>query len=219
MVKITFRKNKPLSLALIQSHLEPYGIKVTPELAEAIQAYTQLLLLWNQKINLSSVTNPSEILRRHFGESMFAAHAVPVRGGRLADVGSGAGFPGLALKLACPALEATLIEPNGKKATFLAEVCRRLELSNVDIRRGRIEEIERSEVTFDYVSSRAVGQTARLLAWASRNLTGHGQVVLWLGEKDAQRITLNPGWNWKPPIAIPLSLHRVLLVGSVYGEG
>ncbi len=206
-------KSTGFSYEAIQAALEPYGIHASQELARSIRLYADLLLLWNEKINLTSITQPREIIERHFGESLYAAHTVPITSGRLADVGSGAGFPGLALKLLRPELSVILIEPSGKKAAFLAEVCRELELSKVNVVRGRTGEIMAMEPLLNYVTARAVGQLDRLLAWSAGALAGQGRAVLWLGEDDARRVNAAPGWTWRKPIPIPLSRRRVLLVG------
>src|SRR5271155_6145998 len=91
-----------------------------------IQQYVGLLLKWNEAVNLTAIRDPLEILYRHFCESMFAASVVTLDKGRLADVGSGGGFPGLPLKILRPELEVFLVESNVRKATFLAEVVRDL---------------------------------------------------------------------------------------------
>src|SRR6201987_1705599 len=85
-----------------------------------IQQYITILLTWNEKVNLTAIRDPLEILYRHFCECMYAAVSVPVENGRLADVGSGAGFPGIPLKIIRPDLLTLLVESNMKKATFLA---------------------------------------------------------------------------------------------------
>src|SRR5258707_15767939 len=100
-----------------------------------------LLVAWNEKINITAIRDPLEMLYRHFCESMYAAVAVPLQGGRLADVGSGGGFPGLALKLVRPELRASLIESNVKKATFLAELVRELALAYTRVLLRRYEEL------------------------------------------------------------------------------
>src|SRR5712692_7493441 len=128
-----------IPLSLVLRSLEPYGIRLSPSQAKAIQRYLTLLLQWNQKVSLSSLRDPPEILQRHFGESMFAASAVPISSGRLADVGSGAGFPGLALKIACPELEVVLVESNVRKSAFLSEVVRLLNLDGVEVVCSRVE--------------------------------------------------------------------------------
>src|SRR5580693_2418281 len=75
-----------------------------------IQQYIRILLVWNEKVNLTAIRDPQDILYRHFCESMYAAATVPVENGRLADVGSGGGFPGLPIKILCPNLRVFLVE-------------------------------------------------------------------------------------------------------------
>src|SRR5450755_4300804 len=104
--------------------LEPYGVALSSAMAVAIRKYIDLLLVWNEKISLTAITSEIDILRYHFGESLFALGAIPINSGRLADLGTGAGFPGLALKIASPSMELTLIESNRKKCAFLGEIVR-----------------------------------------------------------------------------------------------
>jgi len=193
--------------------LESYGIRPGPAQAEAIQLYVSLLLQWNQKLNLTSLRDPAEILQRHFGECMFAASAVPISGGRLADVGSGAGFPGLALKIACPELEVVLVEANVKKSAFLLEVVRSLNVDGVEVVRSRMEDLSVRAGFAGFVSARAVGNFDRILRWARKALSGEGQVLLWLGAADAEEVSSRHGWGWREPIEIPGSHRRVLLIG------
>src|SRR5207244_13631657 len=115
---------------------EPCQVGGSDAQIEGIRKYMDLLLLWNHKVSLTSIVDPGEILARHFGESMFAAAKFSILKGRLADVGSGAGFPGLALKIIRPELHVTLIEANAKKSAFLAEVVRDLGLIGVDVLRA-----------------------------------------------------------------------------------
>lgn len=206
----------PVSLSndLIRRALRPYQFEVTDRLAAAVRCYIEILLFWNQNVNMTAVTNPAEILSRHFGESMFAAAAVPLQKGRLADVGSGAGFPGLALKLVAPELHLLLIESNAKKAAFLAEVVRRLELSSVEIMRQRYEELQQKAPDLDFVTARALGDFDRLLNWSRRSMGPEGFVILWLGSEDAATVSSMAGWKWRQQIPIPGSKKRVLLIGN-----
>jgi len=105
-------REKALNFARIPDVLAPFGIE--PSEAQSIQIgqYVELLLLWNKSLNLSSILDPEEILTRHFGESMFLCTLLSVENCRLADVGSGAGFPGLAIKIFRPSVQITLIESN-----------------------------------------------------------------------------------------------------------
>src|SRR5580693_7024620 len=118
----------PPSSDTIRRALSEFKVAVTDAQIAQIQQYMSLLLKWNDAMNLTAIRDPLEILYRHFCESMFAASLIPVGGGRLADVGSGGGFPGLPLKIARPDLDVCLIDSNVKKATFLAEVVRELDL-------------------------------------------------------------------------------------------
>jgi len=174
----------------------------------------ELLLRWNQKISLTSITDPKEILQRHFAESMLAARAIPIVRGRLVDIGSGAGFPGLALKLAAPELEVTLVEPSLKKSAFLAEVVRTLGLAGVKIVSKRIEELGGLEGSADFVTCRAVRPDRRLLAWTRNALAADGKCVLWVGAEDDSALRKESQWSWQAPIAVPKSIGRVILVGQ-----
>src|SRR3954451_9559731 len=103
--------------------------ELAPSQLQQLSDYLDLLLRWNAKTNLTSVREPEEIVTRHFGESLFLARKVNREGIRSAiDLGSGAGFPGIPMKIYSPQLALTLIESQNKKATFLNEVIRKLTL-------------------------------------------------------------------------------------------
>jgi 16S rRNA (guanine527-N7)-methyltransferase len=202
-----------LNTSDIQAKLRPYGVEATPDLCTSVQRYIALLLQWNKQISLTTVTDAAEVVSFHFGESLFAASAVPIGGGRLADVGSGAGFPGLALGLADPDLSVSLIESNVKKATFLSEIVRDLKLDHVTVARTRMQDFRSAAGGFDFVTARALGKHDELLNWASANVSSKGKVVLWLGEEDCATISRKAEWRWRDPIHIPGSKRRFLLVG------
>ena len=193
--------------------LRPYGVVLDTHLYKNIVIYTSVLTQWNQKISLTTITEPSEIVKFHFGESLFAVSAANIQDGRLADVGSGAGFPGLALAMANPRLEVTLIDSNAKKAAFLSEATRKMGLKNVQVTRSRMEELSPGPSAFDFVTSRAFGQFDELLAWSKSFLSDRGKLVLWLGHTDAKAIGHEGGWDWQRTLRIPNSEQRYLLVG------
>jgi 16S rRNA (guanine527-N7)-methyltransferase len=203
----------PLSAELISKALREFQLEATREQVAAIQRYMAMLLAWNEKVNLTAIRDPLEVLYRHFCESMYAAMAVPLQIGRLADVGSGGGFPGLALKIACPQLQVVLIESNVKKATFLAEVVRELEFSDTRVLVSRYEELGEEIAPLNFVCSRALGEFAKFLSWARSERVAAERAILWVGGRDIQEIHKIGGWSWKEPIAIPHSLQRFLLVG------
>ncbi len=197
----------------IRAALSPYGFSPSDEQSARIRAYVDLLLRWNRALSLTTVTKPAEIVNRHFGESLFASKLLPVENCRLVDIGTGAGFPGLALKIAQPSIELVLIESNKKKCAFLAEVKRALGLSGVEIRAERFEEIRPETVEARMITARAVGEFKTLLQWSERALSRRGHIILWLGGEDAARISSNPNWLWQPAARIPESQRRFLLIG------
>ena len=100
-----------------------------------------MLLTWNEKLNLTAIRDPLDILYRHFCESMYATKAVEISTCRIADIGTGGGFPDCRLRLWCRSLDLVLVESNIKKATFLAEVVRALGLDSVNVSVSRYEEL------------------------------------------------------------------------------
>jgi 16S rRNA (guanine527-N7)-methyltransferase len=203
-----------ISNTSIEDTLRPYGVPLKSGVSAKIGAYISLLLRWNRTISLTTVTKPVEILRFHFGESIFAASQVNLEESRLADVGTGAGFPGLPLAMVTPGLEVTLVESNAKKCAFLSEVVRELQLQNVTVFRGRMEDFPLESASFDLIAARALGQHAEFLAWGIERIAVGGRVVLWLGESDCREISKSPEWRWEAPKLIPGSERRYLLLGS-----
>jgi 16S rRNA (guanine527-N7)-methyltransferase len=203
-----------ISDAEIKQTLMPYGFTPNSAQIEAIRSYISLLLRWNQRISLTAVTRIPEMLRFHFGESLFPLSWVPIDYGRLADVGSGAGFPGVALRIGSPSLELTLIESNAKKSAFLSEVIRALKLDRADVFHGRMEGLPANYAPFDFITARAVGRHEELLKWAQAHLSSSGKLVLWLGDEDVRSISKLPGWIWQSARPIPASQRRFILTGS-----
>lgn len=208
-------KDKPsnLSDAQFADILEPFGVHPSVDQIHKIRDYVSLLLRWNKSISLTTVIDPVEIVSRHFGESMFAKSLLPVENCRLADVGSGAGFPGLPLKIISESLKVTLVESNKKKCAFLSEVSRSLGFTGVDILPQRFEEARVESGFANIVTSRAVGDFAALLRWSRNALPERGHIVLWVGGEDATAIASTPGWIWHPPVRIPESQRRFILIG------
>jgi 16S rRNA (guanine527-N7)-methyltransferase len=131
----------------------------------------------------------------------------------VADVGSGAGFPGLPLKLWAPHVALTLIESNHKKAIFLHEVTRALTLTDVNIQTTRAEALART--SFDTVTLRAVERFEAVLPTAASLVTPSGRLALLISSAQAQiAYSTLPGLNWSAPIPIPQSRSRILLVGQ-----
>jgi 16S rRNA (guanine527-N7)-methyltransferase len=205
---------KPVSDETVRRALGEFKISIYSEQVFLIQQYMAILLRWNEKLNLTAIRDPLEILYRHFCESMFAGGAIPVDKGRLADIGSGPGFPGIPLKIIRPELELCLVESNIKKGTFLAEVVRELKLTNSRVLISRYEELGEDVAPLDYVCSRAVGEFGPFLEWAGSTHVQAQQVILWIGGRDLEEAQKSKNWEWREPILIPKSLRRYLLVGK-----
>jgi 16S rRNA (guanine527-N7)-methyltransferase len=202
------------SAAVIRCALGEFKIPAFDDQVLQIQQYIKILLTWNEKVNLTAIRDPLEILYRHFCESMYAAEAIPLKKGRLADVGSGGGFPGLPLKIMRPDLQVFLVESNIKKVTFLAEVIRELGLKGAQVLARRYEELGEEVAPLDYVCSRALGEYTVFLDWARSQQIAAKQVILWIGGRDLEEIQKIRTWDWSEPIEMPHSLRRLLLVGT-----
>jgi 16S rRNA (guanine527-N7)-methyltransferase len=202
------------SVSTIQKTLNEFKIEVDANQIGQIQEYIKLLLTWNEKVNLTAIRDPLDILHRHFCESMFVTKLADLDNCRLADIGTGGGFPGLPLKILLPHAQIALVESSIKKAAFLAEVVRTLGLGKVNVLVGRYEELGEEIAPIDYLCARALGDFSGFLAWAGSQSVGAEQVILWLGTRDVEEVEKVSGWKWAPPVAVPQSLRRVILVGS-----
>jgi 16S rRNA (guanine527-N7)-methyltransferase len=186
--------------------------ELSPDQIHSIRSYLDLLLKWNSRINLTAIREPKLIVTRHFGESFFAARHLPVSSGETAiDIGSGAGFPGLALKIWHDGLKLSLIESSQRKATFLREAVRALGLENVDVLISRAEELTAQA---DLVTLRAVENFDRILP-VMRNMTKpRGRIALLIGSAQvatAKSVLANV--DWESALPMPCSQSRILLIG------
>ena len=203
----------PTESAIVRA-LGEFQLSVNERQVLQIQQYIKTLLAWNEKLNLTAIRDPVEVLYRHFCESMYAATAVPVENGRLADVGSGGGFPGLPLKILRPELRVFVVESNLKKATFLAEIIRELELTDTQVLVRRYEELGEEIAPLDFICARALGEFPAFLEWAASQQIAAKQVILWIGARDLPELQKIRTWQWREPIPVPNSLRRLLLVGA-----
>ena len=204
---------KPITETTIRRALGEFQVTPSEQQVLYIQQYIKILRRWNEKLNLTAIRDPLEILYRHFCESMFAAVAVPVENGRFADIGSGPGFPGIPLKIVRPELELFLVEANIKKGTFLAEVIRELGLGNTHVLINRYEELGEELAPLDFVCSRALGEFGTFLEWAASDNVAASCAILWIGGRDLEEVRKSDRWEWQEPIPMPQSLQRYLLVG------
>lgn len=185
---------------------------------EQISIYVDILTKWNLRMNLTAVRDPEEMVRRHFGESLFAAARVlpsleTESPGGVIDVGSGAGFPGLPFKIFEPSIELTMLEANQKKVTFLRETVRAMALPGVTVSCARAEDYDGASAAV--VTLRAVERFENILPVAARLVRPGGRFVLLIGERQVQVAqAIVPEFAWGAPTEIPSSDRRVVLIGS-----
>jgi 16S rRNA (guanine527-N7)-methyltransferase len=139
------------------------GLELTPAQVAAFNLYAAELREWNARFNLTAITDEAGIQVKHFLDSLSLLKALPAGWGRtrLVDVGTGAGFPGLPLKLLCPDLRLTLVEATGKKVTFLQALVEKLRLSGVNVVKARAEEVGQDPAhreQYDLAVARAVAE-------------------------------------------------------------
>ena len=202
------------SESTIRKALSEFQIDVNTNQIAQIQEYIRLLLVWNEKVNLTAIRDPLEILYRHFCESMFATKVVDLGQCRLVDIGTGAGFPGLALKILLPEAQIILVESNIKKATFLAEVVRALGITGANVMVSRYEELGEEIAPVDFLLARALGEFEVFLKWAASERVDAKKVILWLGASDVEEVRKRSQWAWESAVTVPQSLRRVLLIGT-----
>lgn len=167
-----------------------------------LEEHWELLRVWNKKLNLTTINDVDSAVERHYAESIFLGLHLPVGSLQVADIGSGAGFPGFPVAVLRPDCVVTLIESHQRKAVFLREATRKL--PNVRVLAKRAEEIAGG---FDVAISRAVSyqdleRTLRRLAPRAMLLTGHDEPPPSLG------------FDWEPAIPLPWGERRFLRVGS-----
>ncbi|MCJ0826408.1 16S rRNA (guanine(527)-N(7))-methyltransferase RsmG [Luteimonas sp. 50] len=186
--------------------------------AVPLLAYLGLLLRWNRAYNLTAIRDPREMVGKHLLDSL-AMHAsvdaIAAAGGSLADLGTGAGLPGIPLAIVKPGLQVTLVEANGKKARFLREVVRTLPLANARVVESRIEALD-APAAFDAITARALATLPLILELGGHLLKPGGVLLAMKGALPSQEIAALPaGWRLQDvrPLTVPgLAAERHLVV-------
>jgi 16S rRNA (guanine527-N7)-methyltransferase len=176
-------------------------VELSPEQVQVLEGHYRLLVLWNRRLNLSAVTGLEEAVERHYCESLFLGAHLPPGPLAIADIGSGAGFPGLPVAVLRPECSVTLIESHQRKAVFLREASRGL--PSVRVLAKRAEDVRD---VFDVAVSRAVGY--RDLAPTLKVLAANADLL-----SGAERPPATMGFAWKEPIALPWGKARFLWMG------
>jgi 16S rRNA (guanine527-N7)-methyltransferase len=176
-------------------------VELSPRQMEALEAHYKLLLRWNRTLNLTSIKRMDEAVERHYCESLFLGIHLPQGSLRIADIGSGAGFPGFPVAVLRPDCSVTLMESHQRKAVFLREASR--SLPNVRVLARRVEDVDEE---FDWAISRAVSY--KDLVSFLKNLAPNVDLLTG-GEEPPDGI----GFVWQPPIRVPWGEQRFLRTG------
>lgn len=174
--------------------------------------YLALILRWNARMNLTAIRDEDGILARHFVESIACARALPPEIGNLLDFGSGAGLPGIPIAICRPAITVTLAESQGKKAAFLQEAVRTLNLP-IRVHSGRAETLTEP---FDCVTLRAVDKMEAAIQAAAQLVAPHGWLAPLTTEQDLPALEAAAGseFTWATPISLPAGDRRRLALGQ-----
>ncbi len=178
---------------------------LTSQQVGLLESHFALLNRWNRTLNLTSVRDMKDAVTRHYGESLFLAAHLPEKCASVADLGSGAGFPGIPMAVLRPECTVTLIESHQRKAVFLKEATRHL--GNVRVLAKRAEAMEGR---FDWLVSRAVApkEVLQFVPGLASN------VALLLAQEDASKLLLDSKLRFEEPIPMPWLARSVLLLGS-----
>ena len=183
-------------------------------LAAPLRRYLELLARWNRTYNLTAIRDPGEMVVLHLLDSL-SMHSHTQGIASLADLGTGAGLPGIPLAIAQPGLQVTLVESNGKKARFLREAVRTLGLDNARVAESRAEALDMPGA-FEAITARAMATLADILAVGGHLLAPGGRLLAMKGARpDAEIAALPPGWRVEAvhPLAVPgLDAGRHLVV-------
>ncbi|MCR5716939.1 MAG: 16S rRNA (guanine(527)-N(7))-methyltransferase RsmG [Lachnospiraceae bacterium] len=171
---------------------QAYHLTMTDRQLEQFQAYYELLITWNEKMNLTAITELSEVLQKHFLDSLAIASCIDLSSKKqILDVGTGAGFPGIPLKIMFPSCEIVLLDSLQKRLTFLDEVIERLQLNGISTVHGRSEDLSHKieyREQFDLVVSRAVANLSTLSEFCIPFVKQGGLFVAYKSEKTEEEI-------------------------------
>lgn len=164
------------AVSLLKAGLEELGFKYSGKQIDAFLTYLEELKKWNKAYNLTGLKTDREIIIKHFFDSLLFAKVLPSQAMTLADIGSGAGFPGVPVKIMLPHLKVFLIEPTQKKAVFLRHVSNRLKLQDIEVIDRRIEDVK--DLKVDVAVTRALYSVREFVDKAKDILNKNGILIL-----------------------------------------
>ncbi len=170
---------------LLQNGCQQMDIELSDGKAEQFIQLTELLIRWNKKINLTSITKPDEVVNKHILDSLSLLQHV--HGRNLLDVGTGAGFPGVPLAMMLPDVEFTLLDSNHKKITFIMHVVAKLGLNNLKATHSRIQDLK-TEMPFSSITARAFADLNDLLKWLPNVYDSNTKILAMKGKMPESEI-------------------------------
>lgn len=170
-------------MELLKTHAMDFGVELTPTQLDLLRVYLDELWEWNSRINLTGLSRRERVVTELILDSLLPVPWLPDTG-TLLDVGAGAGFPGVPLKICHPGLRTDLLEPHSKKASFLKQLIRALKLEGTRVLRGRIDEesIPLDSEGYNVITSRAVAGIGQIALWCAPFLKTGGLLVGFLGK-------------------------------------
>jgi len=191
------------------------GVPLSAGQTGAFMVYLSELRKWNRKTNLTAIEDPKEIVVKHFLDSLSLIKILPDGAKTAADIGSGAGFPGIPLKIAVPGLSITSVEPAHKKAAFQRHIIRLLGIEGIRVVEAKVEEVAAGPGRFDIILSRAFKDPEGLLPLAGPLLSEGGQVILSLGPSVGEEPPAGWGIARRDGVTLPFSDIKRNLVSYV----
>ena len=182
------------NIEILRQGIEDFGIEASDKMLADFQKYKEILVEWNQKMNLTGIEDEKEVFIKHFLDSVSAVTKGYIKNGMsLIDVGTGAGFPGMPLRICLPELKVTLLDSLNKRVDFLKQVCDKLKINNVTAIHGRAETYGQNEMyrnQFDFVVSRAVAELPILMEYCVPFAKVNGYFVSYKGKKQEEEVKL-----------------------------
>lgn len=181
----------------LKKDLNEFGIELTAEMEEKFLLYYNMLIEWNSFMNLTAITDFDEVLKKHFTDSVSLIRAIPDLGEKkfkVIDVGTGAGFPGIPLKIVFPNISVVLLDSLNKRVNFLKEVISKLQLTDITAVHGRAEDFAQNKEyreSFDLCVSRAVANLATLSEYCLPFVKKNGRFISYKSEKVSEEFEIS----------------------------
>jgi 16S rRNA (guanine527-N7)-methyltransferase len=169
---------------LVEEGASNLNIQIDRKITDQFSIHATELIKWNRKINLTTITDPIEVAVKHFIDSIISVRVLP-ENGRLLDIGSGGGFPGIPVKIMIPSLSVTLIDASRKKVSFLKQVIRNIKLVEIDARQVRVEDLAKEKTVkncFDVIICRAFSRLNKIILQALPLLAKNGIIIAMKGK-------------------------------------